>query len=432
MVAPCVGGTPTCKYGEGLAVGWRALHGQRVAFPFGHGFSYTTFEFGWGDAASLPAAVASDATWFASGGGASGSAAPTAEPAVRRMGSNEVKQLLRRTSSFGNPAIGRTSLSTPDLFTLPDGVEMSALRQWDFGIDLFTTAERIQIAAVLLRDAGVLEQCNVPTEPLANLLKNLSEKYHPHPYHNFTHSVHVLHGCYMLITQGMVDAKCAQLNNLERLSLMLAALGHDVDHPGVNNAFMISTTSRLALLYNDVSVLENHHAATVCLLLSEKENDVLGHMAPEERRACRKIMIKSILATDMAKHADMVKDLSECAAQSRAVEPVDVTQHFLHLADLGNCVVAWEHSKRWAHRVCEETTAQLRRETALGLPVPPQAKMDAYTDPEMAARQLVFLDGWVRPLFRAAALIFPGIKCRLDQIETNRRICEEEMAKLPK
>ena len=44
----------------------------------------------------------------------------------------------------------------------------------------------------------------------------------------------------------------------------------------------------------------------------------------------------------------------------------------------------------------EETIAQLGREKALNLPVPPQTKMDAYTDPEVAARQLVFLDGWVR------------------------------------
>jgi len=139
-------------------------------------------------------------------------------------------------------------------------------------------------------------------------------------------------------------------------------------------------------------------------------------------------MIRAILATDMARHGDMVKELSDCAAQSRLVEPLEVTQFLLHLADLGNCVVRWEHSKRWAHRVCEETTAQLRRETALGLPVPDQAKMDGYTDPEMAARQLVFLDGWVQPLYHAAAMIFPGIRCRLEQIAINRRCCEEEMA----
>ena len=79
--------------------------------------------------------------------------------------------------------------------------------------------------------------------------------------------------------------------------------------------------------------------------------------------------------------------------------------------------------------MCAETIAQLKRETVLGLPVPAQAKMSPYTDPEVAARQLVFLDGWVRPLFRAAVMTFPGIKCRLDQIEVNRRSCEDEMAR---
>ena len=64
-------------------------------------------------------------------------------------------------------------------------------------------------------------------------------------------------------------------------------------------------------------MLENHHAATVSSILVEPENDVLCNVPTEERRHCRKLMIKSILATDMAKHADMVKDLSDCAAQSR-------------------------------------------------------------------------------------------------------------------
>lgn len=41
----------------------------------------------------------------------------------------------------------------------------------------------------------------------------------------------------------------------------MAALSHDVDHPGLNNGFLVNTLDEMALLYNDQSVLENHHVA---------------------------------------------------------------------------------------------------------------------------------------------------------------------------
>ena len=41
------------------------------------------------------------------------------------------------------------------------------------------------------------------------------------------------------------------LSQLHVLALLVASVGHDVDHPGVNNAFLCSTGSPLARRYND-------------------------------------------------------------------------------------------------------------------------------------------------------------------------------------
>jgi len=46
------------------------------------------------------------------------------------------------------------------------------------------------------------------------------------------------------------------------LSYILAAACHDLDHKGYNNVYLIATKDKLAIRYNDHSVLENHHAAT--------------------------------------------------------------------------------------------------------------------------------------------------------------------------
>jgi hypothetical protein len=44
-------------------------------------------------------------------------------------------------------------------------------------------------------------------------------------------------------------------------ALLFAALMHDVDHPGNNNDYEKNSKSTLSLLYNDVSILENHHSS---------------------------------------------------------------------------------------------------------------------------------------------------------------------------
>lgn len=71
---------------------------------------------------------------------------------------------------------------------------------------------------------------------------------------------------------------------------------------GVNNFFEIKRKTKLAILYNDQSVLENHHAAFFFGLTMQPEMNVLKEYDWKEYSDCRKFIIDIILHTDMAKH----------------------------------------------------------------------------------------------------------------------------------
>lgn len=96
--------------------------------------------------------------------------------------------------------------------------------------------------------------------------------YHPqNAYHNFAHAVDVLQACYSFVVhlgvapplsrlqeQQQMDGQSRQskwrrdeklnergrigdiLRPLDVLALLVAAIGHDVGHPGLTNAYMVS------------------------------------------------------------------------------------------------------------------------------------------------------------------------------------------------
>ena len=61
------------------------------------------------------------------------------------------------------------------------------------------------------------------------------------------------------------------LEPLDVISSLIAAVVHDVDHPGYTNAFLCNAGNELAVLYNDLAVLESHHAALAFKLTSKSE-----------------------------------------------------------------------------------------------------------------------------------------------------------------
>ena len=81
---------------------------------------------------------------------------------------------------------------------------------------------------------------------------------------------------------------------LEVLAAILASSMHDVDHPGTTNQYLVNTSSELALMYNDESVLENHHLAVAFKLLQPKECDIFVSFNKKQRQTLRKMTIDMV------------------------------------------------------------------------------------------------------------------------------------------
>ena len=90
---------------------------------------------------------------------------------------------------------------------------------------------------------------------------------------------------------------------------MIAAICHNLEHPGVNNQFLVNSKSSLATLYNHESILEKHHAFRAFELMLHPAIDLLAVFSKEEYDAFRQQVMSLILATDLASHNDWVASL---------------------------------------------------------------------------------------------------------------------------
>lgn len=140
-------------------------------------------------------------------------------------------------------------------------------------------------------------------------------------YHNFRHVIDVMQAVfYFLLRVGTLPPYPQEvvpspdppppkspigslLQPFDALTLLISAIGHDVGHPGVNNAFLVALNAPLAQLYNDKSVLESFHCAAYSQILRRYWRSAF------EDTGMRGLMIDSILATDMGLHFKYMADL---------------------------------------------------------------------------------------------------------------------------
>uniref|UniRef100_A0A803J6B4 Phosphodiesterase n=1 Tax=Xenopus tropicalis TaxID=8364 RepID=A0A803J6B4_XENTR len=382
-------------------------------------------------------------------------------PSDEPDGAKDPAQSRKSSASFQ----GEKAVLAPEPLLMEDlDSLMGEINNWNFPI--FDLVEKTgqktgrilsQVSYRLFEDMGLLETFKIPLREFMNYFHALESGYRDIPYHNRIHATDVLHAVWYLSTQaipGLPNAVSEQgsasdsdsdsgithghmgyvfskmynpsddtygclsgnIPSLELMALYVAAAMHDYDHPGRTNAFLVATNAPQAVLYNDRSVLENHHAAAAWnLFLSRPEYNFLVNLDHMEFKRFRFLVIEAILATDLKKHFDFLAEFN--AKVNGEVSPgIDwsnendrllVCQMCIKLADINGPAKFKDLHLKWTEGIVNEFYEQGDEESSLGLPISPFMDRSA---PQLAKLQESFITHIVGPLCHSydSAGLMPG------------------------
>ncbi|XP_023566485.1 high affinity cAMP-specific and IBMX-insensitive 3',5'-cyclic phosphodiesterase 8A isoform X1 [Octodon degus] len=348
---------------------------------------------------------------------------------LRRLSGNEY---VLSTKTFHQvPVSGTTPVC---LHSVPPQVAqaMENVEHWDFDIFELEAATHnrplIYLGLKMFAHFGICEFLNCSESTLKSWLQIIEANYHSsNPYHNSTHAADVLHAtAYFLSRQRVKET----LDPIDEAAALIAATIHDVDHPGRTNSFLCNAGSELALLYNDLAVLESHHAALAFqLTLGDDRCNIFKNMdSPSfvicnrnDYRILRQSIIDMVLATEMTKHFEHVnkfinsvnkplaalEENEETAKDKEAVHTLLrapenrmlIKRMLIKCADISNPCRPLPQCIEWAARISEEYFSQTEEEKQKELPVV-MAVFDRNTC-SIPKSQISFIDYFITDMFDA-------------------------------
>lgn len=243
---------------------------------------------------------------------------------------------------------------------------------------------------------GLLDHFKLDVVRLWKLFTLIEEGYHStNPYHNSIHATDVTQAMHCFLQESKIKQ---HLEPVEIMASLIGAVTHDLDHPGVNQPFLIATSNHLAALYENTSVLENHHwrSAVGCLLESG-----VAEQIQSIRPQLEKQISSLILATDITRQQEFLSKFREYLTKDTLDMRKQDDRHFilqisLKCADISNPCRPWDISKKWSQKVCEEFFRQGDYERQLNLPVTSLCDRYSTSVPKI---QVGFFKFVVTPLF---------------------------------
>ena len=295
----------------------------------------------------------------------------------------------------------------------------------------------------MLESFGLIDEEIMPVEKLDPFLISVTDQYLTSTlYHNSLHGADITATICLFFNNSNAEEVChAQVIDL--LSIIIAALGHDVGHPGLTNAFQINSSSEMAITYNDNSCLENFHLTKLFKTLRKDEHNIFEKLSTQDYKKIRKKMISEILATDMAIHGKVLnnirskipEDLLNEAEKNKKIgikkfelitdinneettneEKQALFDYFIHSADLGHNTKIFDISLRWVELLSEEFWLQGDKERQMNLNISFLCDRDTTNVPKS---QVGFIGGFIIPSYNFLAIMFPTLNYTIENAKDN-------------
>ncbi|XP_046396751.1 high affinity cGMP-specific 3',5'-cyclic phosphodiesterase 9A [Ischnura elegans] len=282
------------------------------------------------------------------------------------------------------------------------------LRQASFESDSWSDEELLLLLQHMYLDLGLPSHFGITMPVLRRFLFAVYDNYNDVPFHNFRHCFCVAQMMYAMICKAQLMPR---IGDLEAFILITSCICHDLDHPGYNNIYQINARTELALRYNDISPLENHHCSVAFRILEEDPDcDIFANLSPTDYKRVREGVIRCILATDMARHNEILAQFREITPTFDYANPAHInllSMVLIKVADISNEARPMNVAEPWLDRLLQEFFSQSDAEKMEGLPVTPFMDRDKVTKP---SSQCSFIGYVVLPLFEALGDLLPELQ----------------------
>lgn len=306
---------------------------------------------------------------------------------------------------------------------------------FDFDVFLFTVNDLSEMVVHMFYAFDLPATMGITQIQIETFVAAVAQNYNSNNcYHNYYHAANVFHKTVMIVLR---EPKLMEfMTRADLFSLLIAALCHDINHPGLNNDHHKKAVTDLSIVYNDVSVLEQHHIAVTMRLIFYENISLFSRLAPEVQALLRQQISHAILHTDMSLHQQLLSSFEltqtklergEANCRDRGTCEV-VLAMVLHLADMMNQCLTHEQADAWERRLSQEYYAQALLESHLGVHV--ASFMVNETTLDFLYNQMFFICSFCLPLFQVAAEIYPSLAPQLEQVKANKHEVEQKMTVL--